>query len=69
MSFTGSGEGNTLLILTDAESRLLRKVVTQMVTERDECQRAQAAYAAGVSRGTARLQEEAKAAARARKGK
>jgi hypothetical protein len=78
MGLMGNGEGNTLLILTDAESRLIREVLDMADTLEDDdggnassikAFDAQRAYAAGVKRGTAKLQEEAKAAARARKGK
>lgn len=61
-----TGQGNTLLILTDAESRLIRKVLDQLVTERAEANQALGAYNNGVSRGTAKMTEESKAEWKAR---
>ncbi len=63
----GKGEGHTLLILTDAESQLIREVLDMADTIEDEMGgnesslkafRAQRAFRDGIARGTAKLQEE-----------
>jgi hypothetical protein len=76
MGLIGTGEGNSLLIVTDAESRLLRKVLeaalegcgTGGLLDGSE-ERALAAFNAGIARGTAKLQQEFKDAQARKKGK
>lgn len=55
----GNGEGFTTLILSDAESRLIRGVleVVSAPSTRPEA-KALAAYNAGIQRATARIQSE-----------
>jgi hypothetical protein len=61
MGLLGDGEGHTCLILTDAESRLIRGQLapepgqTNSETHQRE---ALAAFSRGIVRGTARVQEE-----------
>jgi hypothetical protein len=56
MGLIGNGEGMSLLILTDAESRLLRSVLDEVEACGDN--RGIRAFNAGIARGTAKLQEE-----------
>lgn len=61
MKYIGNGEGHTLLILTDAESRLLRAVLETLdasFAQQPKCAEALAAFNAGIARGTAKIQEE-----------
>lgn len=63
MPLMGNGEGYTLLILTDAESRLLREVLEhneRILWPSDARKDALKAYRAGIARGTAKLAEEFK---------
>jgi hypothetical protein len=56
-----SGEGNTFLVLTDAESRLIRAQLDPQPGQTNSAQHQQAALAAynrGVVRGTARIKAE-----------
>jgi hypothetical protein len=54
----GNGEGFTTLILTDAESRLIRKVLEHpgLIVEPEGAPLA--AFSAGIQRATARIQAE-----------
>lgn len=70
MRITGNGEGLTVLLLTDAESRLIRKALAEAVTLEDDfgdpdekkiMPSAVAAYTAGVERATERMKAEEKA--------
>lgn len=56
MGLMGNGDGHTLLILTDDESRLLREYLKGVPN-----QAFVRAYNAGIARGTAKLAEESKA--------
>lgn len=63
------GRGNTLLILTDAESRLIRRVlfpepgtVPAAAMGLEACE----AFNRGIARGTAKMAEESKAEFKAR---
>jgi hypothetical protein len=57
----GNGEGNTLLILTDDESRLIRAVLGSRGPGDEARLQAEAALHRGIARGTAKLTEEFKA--------
>ena len=70
MRITGNGEGYTVLILTDAESRLIRGVLDMADTLEDDdggnassikAFNAQRAYAQGLKRATERMKAEEKA--------
>lgn len=55
----GNGEGHTVLILTDAESRLIRGLLGDLILfGHNDGERA---FNRGIQRGTERLQAEAKA--------
>jgi hypothetical protein len=62
MRLMGNGEGHTVVILTDAESRLIRDALELEVelAEYDRPKPAQAllAFNRGIARGTAKLAEE-----------
>lgn len=62
----GNGEGHTLLILTDAESRLIRETLCHALPS---THLAVEAYYSGLFRGTVKLAEEFKAEQAARKAK
>lgn len=58
----------TLLILTDAESRLIRLTLTSTTEPGSEARRhAAAAFHAGIQRGTDKMTEESEAEWKARK--
>jgi hypothetical protein len=69
MPLLGNGEGHTVLILTDAESRLMRAVLNSAGP--GEAARVQAAQAfnAGIHRGTERIKAEFDAEQKAKRGK
>ena len=56
-----TGQGNTLLILTDSESRLMRAVLNSGGPGEAARTEAAAAFNRGIQRGTARMTEESKA--------
>lgn len=58
-----TGQGNTLLILTDAESRLIRRHLEASAEyfESGHCQQVVQAFNRGIARGTAKMSEESKA--------
>lgn len=60
MKHLGNGEGFTTLVLTDAESRLIRECL-------DNHDRALRAYNAGIQRGTDRIKAEFDTEQKARK--
>ena len=66
-----TGQGNTLLILTDAESRLIRQTLTNWEKERGRTAPTEAnaldAFSRGIARGTTKMAEESKADWKARK--
>lgn len=59
-----TGKGNTLLILTDAESRTLRRYFAEVGG--DHAAEERKAYESGIARGTAKMAEESKAEWKAR---
>lgn len=66
----GNGEGHTLLILTDAESRLIRDTLEAAGSARGEmtsADRAVIAFNAGIQRGTDRIKAEFDAEQKRRK--
>jgi hypothetical protein len=67
MGLIGNGEGNTLLILTDAESRFLREQLDEIAGAGDN--RALLIFNRGIARGTAKLQAEFKDELARKKGK
>lgn len=69
MGFIGKGDGNTLVILTDAESRHLRKLLefAAAPTFAQDWQQALLNFNCGIARGTAKLQEEAAANQKAKR--
>lgn len=58
-----SGQGHTILVLTDAESRLLRATLTNYEKERGRAAGVNAldAFSRGIQRGTERMAAEFKA--------
>lgn len=61
-----SGQGNTLVILTDAESRLIRLALIEHHDQTSEGEPLDS-FNRGIARGTARMAEEFKAEQRAKK--
>jgi hypothetical protein len=66
MGLIGNGEGMSLLILTDAESRLLRSVLDEVEACGDN--RGIKVFNAGIARGTAKIQQEFKDTQARKKG-
>jgi hypothetical protein len=64
----GNGEGNTLLILTDAESRLIRTALEREEKSDGSPSGPLCAFNRGVQRGTDRIKAEFDAEQKARKG-
>ena len=62
-----TGQGNTLLILTGEESRLIRQHLTNYSPTTAEVVAAHAAFNRGIARGTAKMAEESKAEWKARR--
>lgn len=62
-----SGQGNTLLILTDAESRLIREFLTKASFTSLEATAAHSSFNNGIQRGTERMAAEFKDEQRAKK--
>lgn len=61
MSFIDkTGQGNTLLILTDAESRLIRNALIEHHDQTSEGKPLDS-FNRGIARGTAKMAEESKA--------
>lgn len=71
MSLIGNGEGNTLVILTDRESRLLRTFIHEVLLQSNSPvpRAAMLAFDRGIMRGTAKLQQEFKDEQARKKGK
>ncbi|HKY41365.1 MAG TPA: hypothetical protein VJN18_35775 [Polyangiaceae bacterium] len=69
MRHIGNGEGHTVLVLTDAESRLIRDVLQTNAecSESPLAPRAVKAWASGVARATERMRAEEKAANKAKR--
>lgn len=73
MKHIGNGEGHTLLILTDAESRLIRHALENLVREgrvgvtREQLYVPLKAFRDGIQRATERMAEESKAEWKARR--
>ena len=61
-----TGQGNTLLILTDAESRMIRNALTSL-QQQEGWGDPLMCFNAGIARGTAQMAEESKADWKARK--
>lgn len=60
MKYIGNGEGYTILVLTDAESRLLRSHLVNYSPTTADVVAAQAAFSRGIARGTERMAAEFK---------
>lgn len=70
MPLMGNGEGHTVLILTDAESRLIREQLDGQPGRTNSDAHREAAFASwnrGIQRGTERIQAEFDAEQRKRK--
>lgn len=65
----GNGEGHTVAIFTDAESRLIREYLTKASFTSLEATAAHSSFNNGIARGTAKLAEEFKAEQAARKNR
>ena len=62
-----TGQGHTMLILTDAESRLIRRYLAE--TGGDFVDEVRVAWKAGIQRATDKMSEESKSDWKARSGK